>query len=83
MLVSEGLRDDLVGVDEAPPGRPADAVVLGDLGTGSRMTSTPGSTRSSSARASTGADAVRASGIEPTATIDSFADLPGLLGVSA
>ena len=28
-------------------------------------------------------DAVRSSGVEPTATIDSFADLPGLLGISA
>lgn len=32
LLVSDSLREDLDGLEEAEPGEPADAVVLGDLG---------------------------------------------------
>jgi phospholysine phosphohistidine inorganic pyrophosphate phosphatase len=34
VLVSEGLREDLAGLESAPPGAPTDAVILGDLGDG-------------------------------------------------
>jgi len=34
VLASERLAEDLVGLERAPPGGPADAVILGDLGEG-------------------------------------------------
>ena len=34
LLVADPLREDLAGLDDAPQGGPADAVVLGDLGDG-------------------------------------------------
>ena len=34
VLVSDGLREDLEGLDSARPGGPTDAVILGDLGDG-------------------------------------------------